>query len=446
MKKVLTILLALAIILVVVACGNNNGGATPAGGSNSGAAPTGGSDGGATPAGGNDSGGSESSGGSGGTGETVAAGDPIKIGLIIPLTGIFQLHGPIDEQTFRLGLEYATQGTNTVLGRPIQVIVEDDASDVGTAVQKARKLIEQDGVIALAGVQTTAICNAVMAVAEEYKIPLMGHMAASNTLTSVDLSRYFFSMAPNNTMKAQVVSNYMFSTFGEGLKIALLLPDYSWGYDIADAFSTLFGDRVTAFDVVYAPLETKDFNPYLQRIVQYEPDVFFFDWSGDTRPNMFLQVHELGIDTSIPCISGWSQEVMDIEIMNNSPEIIGTINYAPSIANTAVSDWYITEYNARYGGWPGNSLIAPSFTSAQVLVKAISEAGSTDADALISAMEGMVIDSLKGTYTIRAEDHIALQKINIAQLVPGPNGEITYKVMAETDPSEYPLPKEIKGR
>ena len=91
------------------------------------------------------------------TEESPFAGKPLKVGLLTDQSGLLAIYGPMQERGFRLGLEYATDGTMEVAGRPIEVIVRDNGSDPEKAVADARELIEAEGVEILVGTVSSPV-------------------------------------------------------------------------------------------------------------------------------------------------------------------------------------------------------------------------------------------------------------------------------------------------
>ncbi len=97
------------------------------------------------------------------------ADTPIRIGMIDPLTGVYAAVA----QNEVIGAKLAVDQINAaggVLGRPLELLVEDSANDVGTGVQKARKLIDRDQVSFLIGDVNSGIAQAIAQVSNEKKI------------------------------------------------------------------------------------------------------------------------------------------------------------------------------------------------------------------------------------------------------------------------------------
>ncbi len=96
-------------------------------------------------------------------------GEPLKIGLMTDLTGALQIYGVELNNGFMLGLEYATDGTMEVAGRPIEVIVRDYANDAELAATQARELLEVEGVEVLAGAPSSLVTQGLVSIAAEYE-------------------------------------------------------------------------------------------------------------------------------------------------------------------------------------------------------------------------------------------------------------------------------------
>jgi branched-chain amino acid transport system substrate-binding protein len=130
--------------------------------------------------------------------ETVAAagpeGAPIKVGVVLPLTGAQQKFGEIQKNSFQMALEEinAAGGVN---GRPVELLIEDDRSKIDIGRSAAEKLILKDQVVALTGGYSSDVTFAVAAVAQHRKVPFLITTGAADEITELG-AEYVFRLNP----------------------------------------------------------------------------------------------------------------------------------------------------------------------------------------------------------------------------------------------------------
>ncbi|RPI93551.1 MAG: amino acid ABC transporter substrate-binding protein, partial [Chloroflexi bacterium] len=110
-------------------------------------------------------------------------GEPLKIGLMADLTAALALYGVELQNGLTLGLEYATDGTMEIAGRPVEIIVRDYANDAELAATQARELIEVEGVEILVGAPSSGVTQGLVDIAAEYGVVLMAGPAADPRIT-----------------------------------------------------------------------------------------------------------------------------------------------------------------------------------------------------------------------------------------------------------------------
>ena len=92
--------------------------------------------------------------------EPAAAGKPLVIGEMTDNSGVLAIYGPLFERGFEIGLDYVTDGTRTIAGRPIEVVLKDTASNTEKGATLAREAIEKDGAEILLGVPSSPVALA----------------------------------------------------------------------------------------------------------------------------------------------------------------------------------------------------------------------------------------------------------------------------------------------
>ena len=237
--------------------------------------------------------------------------EPIKIGFNDPLTGVYAALGKNEQ----IGCEYAIEQMNAkggILGRQVELLVEDSTSgDVGTAVQKGRKLIERDKVSFLLGNVNSAMALALGQVSNELKtfhIVTGGH---TDAVTGTDCHWNVFRVCNTTQMEANAVAGTLIKKAGK--KWYYITPDYAFGHTLQagleKAAAKLGGSKVGG-DVV--PLGTTDFSSYLIKAQAAGPDVIIFLTAGDDAVNSLKQAVQFGLDKRVH-IAGAQQELEVLE-------------------------------------------------------------------------------------------------------------------------------------
>ena len=354
---------------------------------------------------------SESSGGSGdGEGKEQ---ETVKIGVLASLTGALESYGKQTQRGFELGLEYATDGTMEVAGKKIEVVYEDTETKPEVAVQKATKLLEEDEVDFLVGSSSSGDTLAVLPLAEEYEKIMIVEPAVADSITGSEFNPYIFRTARNSSQDAVAGAAAIAK---DGVKIATLAPDYSFGRDGVAAFKEAaekLGSEIVLEE--YADPAATDFTSNIQKIIDSKPDYLFVIWAGANSPwnqiaDMKLQEKGIKISTGAP----------DIAALGTMEPLVGMEGfsvYYHELPDNEINDWLVTEHKKKYDGEVPDLFTPGGMSSAISIVEAIKKTeGDLDPDTLIETMEGMSFETAKGTMTFREEDHQALQTLYAIKL------------------------------
>src|SRR5687768_11172924 len=134
-------------------------------------------------------------------GTAAGAQDTIKIGVTQPLTGAFAASGNYVVQGAKIAEEQINKAGG-VLGKQIQLVVEDNKSNPTEAVGTAEKLIVRDKVPVMMGAWSSTLTLAVMPKLEEYKVPMLVETSSSGKIT-VSGNPYIFRISPTSEMEAK---------------------------------------------------------------------------------------------------------------------------------------------------------------------------------------------------------------------------------------------------
>ena len=352
----------------------------------------------------------------------------IKVGVLASLTGALESYGKQTQKGFELGLEYATNGTMEVAGKKIEVVWEDTETKPEVAVQKATKLLEDDGVDFLVGSSSSGDTLAVLPLAEEYEKIMIVEPAVADSITGSEFNPYIFRTARNSSQDAYAAAA---AIADEGVKIATFAPDYSFGWDGVSAFKAAaekLGAEIVAEE--YADPAATDFTSNLQKIIEAKPDYLFVVWAGANSP--WNQIADLKLQEKGIKISTGAPDIVALQMMGPLVGMEGFSVYYHTLPDNEVNDWLVEEHKARYNGEVPDLFTPGGFSAAVAIVSALEKSGGdADGNTLIPLMEGMSFETPKGTMTFRAEDHQALQTM--------------YSVRLETvDGVDYPVPVLIR--
>ncbi len=344
------------------------------------------------------------------------AAEPVKIGLILPMSGPFASYGKQIEHGVKLYL--ATQG-DTFGGRKVELIIKDDSPGTAGDVSKrlAQELVIKDKVDVLAGFGLTPAAFAVAPLATEAKKPMVVMNAATSSVTAKSpyIVRTSMTLAQNSAPMA------IWAAKNKIKKVFTLVADYGPGHDAETQFKKTFtaaGGEIVGD--VRAPVKNPDFAPYLQKIKDTKPDaVFLFLPPGGETVAFMKGFKDRGLAAAgIQLIATGDLPDEDIleAIGDSALGLVTSFHYSEahkSPENKAYTDAYYKAYPKdrpnfmSVGGYDGMHLIA------EVLKKT---GGSTDADKFIEASKGMKWISPRGAISIDPQTRDIVQTVYIRKV------------------------------
>jgi len=217
---------------------------------------------------------------------------PIKLGFIDPLTGVLSALAVSEVEGARIAVEQINK-SNGVLGRELQLLVEDSANDVGTGVQKARKLIERDQVDAIFADVNSAVAYAVEGVTSEKKIFHIVPGGHTDPITGKDCKWNVFRICNTTAMDAAAITRTLVEKFGK--RFFFITPDYAYGHTLQENFVK----RLLALGGEYQgdmlPINASDFSATLIKAKAYKPNVVLNNMGGLAQINCMKQFTQFGM-------------------------------------------------------------------------------------------------------------------------------------------------------
>jgi branched-chain amino acid transport system substrate-binding protein len=335
------------------------------------------------------------------------AADDLVIGMTNPLTGTYAALG----QNQARGAEFAVAAWNArggVLGRRIVLAAEDDAADPGVAVQKARKLIEQDHAAALIGTVSSATTLSESATANTLGKVFIDMGGAADTMSGKDCNWNSFRTCKTAYMLTHATGS-AFSKFGK--RWYMISPDYAYGHGLAAGYTEVakkLGATIVGRDLT--PLGTADFSSYLSKVRSANPDVLIVNVSGNDFVNCMKQANSFGMLKSM-AVGG---PLIELESLWALPPAArggywGVEWYYASknvTGNRKSAADFISAYKKAHNE-PPTARSVFGYTAADRLLAAIGEAKSVDSVKVARALSGSRFQSplWTGSAHIRPEDH-----------------------------------------
>jgi branched-chain amino acid transport system substrate-binding protein len=384
-------------------------------------------------------------------GGVLAQDEPIKIGLMTDESGVLSLYGFEVDYGFHLGMQYATDGTMEIAGRPVEIIVRDNGTDAEVGASQARQLIEEEGVEILVGTISSGVTVGLQQIALDNDVILMVAAGASSSITGANFNTNTFRVCRNVLQDTMTFANYAAENLGKN--VIQLAADYEFGHDSAAGNEAVYGGLGFNFvsDTVFAPLETTDFTPYIQQILDSDADILLPTWAGDGIVTLYQQFDELGVFDAMTVLGGMnSNDAMAL----SDPSLVGLLGwivYHYTFPENDINDWLVEQYQEQYDDFP-DLFSECAFATAQALVAALeATGGDTLPSALIPELEGLIFEGPKGTYGIRPSDHQALAPMYVVQLATLDSDVFDfYDLIAVADPLDIAppcqLPEDMQDR
>src|SRR6516162_9024133 len=306
---------------------------------------------------------------------------PIKLGMVNPLTGI--LSAPAQSEVE--GAKYAVEEINKkggILGREVQLLVEDSANDVGTGVQKTRKLIDRDNVAVILGDVNSGIAYAMSQVTNSkavFHIVPGGH---TDPITGKDCKWNVFRVCNTTSMEANAVTPELVKKFGK--KWFFVTPDYAYGHTLQEAFVKALTKAGGSYDGDMVPINNTDFSGTLIKAKAYKPNVLLNNMGGLTQINCMKQFTQFGMQKEmalggglfeLESVKGCPPEAQtgwwDMEWWWNQPNVPEVVkfvaDYRATVNKTPTArDWfgYVSMHSVRLAAEKAKSLDGPKLAAA----------------------------------------------------------------------------------
>ena len=347
------------------------------------------------------------------SGRALAQGEPIKVGAIIPFTGI-ETHNGLSMQ---YGLEIGADEINAaggLAGRQVQVFMEDDGGDVGRGVRAAQKLIGETKVDFLNGTLTSSVRTAVFDVTKKTQTLFLNPTYYEGGLCD----HYYFSSGATPNQGIEPMADFAVKNLGKSFYF--IASDYIWGTgSVAAAKPAVEAAGGSVAGEEYVPFGTSDFTASINRIKEAKPDVVFPFVAGQDGITFLKQLSDFGVrDTVKIC----ADSIDELIVPALSPEVAaGIVNascYYMALPNDA-NQAFLKTMREKYGEDALIGSFGMDMYNNMKLVEAAAQGLSEwSKDAVVDGLRKATFDGPSGPMTIDPENQHVVQNAYIATIQP----------------------------
>jgi urea transport system substrate-binding protein len=336
------------------------------------------------------------------------AADPIRIGVISPLTGAWTVYG----KAHIAGIELAVDEINAaggILGRPVELVVGDSKTEPRIVVEQANRLIRQEQVDFLAGTFSSAERNAagpVVAAANRILLYPTFYEGQQQSYYPGVCNQNIFMFGPVPSQQVWPHMEYMMNNFGK--KFFMIGSDYAWPRVTNEVTKTrlaeLGGEVVGE---VYIPFNTPQYESVLRDIRNSGAEIIFHTLTGSDTVNFRKQLAAAGMKDDFIL---WTVDDEEVVTSGLGPEVSGgdyvSFDYFMSIEgdnNTA----FLDKFRAKYGQDAlMNTVGVAMYNAAHMAALALEKSGEVSTEALRAGLRGISFDRApQGTVSIRELDN-----------------------------------------
>lgn len=362
-----------------------------------------------------------------------ASAEDVKVGLLLPFSGVYASLGNDIEAGFALGLEQFGGETDATF----EIVREDTEVKPPVALSKAKKLILQDEVDVITGIVSSGVLGAVRDMVHGAGVPLIVANAGNDAATGEACSPFITRMSFSNGQINRPMGTWMFDQ-GIG-KVYTLAPDYAAGRQMIGAFAETFtaaGGEIVGQD--FTPFrKTQDFGPYLAQAKASGADAVYVFYAGGEAISFVKQYDSFGLKAELPLYgSGFLTSPLYVNAEGPAAKgVITALHYVPTI-DSAANASFVKAFQAETGRIPSEFAVQ-GFDAARALVEA-TKTGVTDRASLANALRQVSFEGPRGQLSIDPATNNLVQPIYVYETVAGENG-LTQKVLAQLPTEADPV-------
>jgi branched-chain amino acid transport system substrate-binding protein len=377
-------------------------------------------------------------------GGSVMAQDTIKIGAVLPLSkAAFAQAGEEQRRGLLMALEEINQAGG-VLGKKVELIIEDDTGEPSVGIAAAEKLLTRDKVVALIGGYSSTITYAQLNAIQRLE-PFVAWVGASSTKVEHEFGpkRWFFHYHPWDYHRQSTVRDFLLTISPRPKTVAVAYEDGIYGTTSRDyvvkylkekGFKIVFDERFKS--------GSSDFTPMLTKIKKANPDIFYWvAYAGDTTL-IIKQAKEIDFNPKLFLSVAINFPQYKDSLGATGDYVAGVDVWIPGMKLPETVKW-MEKFKKAYPGRTPEYWVPLAYTNLMTVVDAIKRAGSTEKERLIAAMEKTDYNSPLGRLTFKKSEEGGLHQAIDEQIITQWQGGVSHVVWPANKATSkliYPTP------
>lgn len=354
------------------------------------------------------------------TTDTSGDTETINIGGIFNVTGAQSSIDAPAQQGFELAAKLinANGGIN---GRLVSVTTYDGQTDQTVCANNAKKLIDNDGVIAIGGLSDSDYAYAAGAVAQDAGIPIVFSGATTPDIPST-VGDCAFLTAFGDNVCAAAAATYLYEDMGARKVYVLTDKAMSYTTNLSDYFTEKFEEL--GGEIVLQDYFTGGDHDFSAQIARYqangEADAMFMSTGPDDASTVIEQYRSAGVTAPMISGDGWDADLWGVAGDLANQDVYCCTHYSAQDTSEVVQN-FISAYNAEYGIDPENAFAALGYDCFMVLAQAIEMCGDdvTSANIRDNLEKISGLQCVTGTISYSAESHVPAKSVVVTQAVDG---------------------------
>jgi len=330
----------------------------------------------------------------------------IKVGFVDTYSGPPSVYTIDVVDGFKMAIQ-AVNAKGGVLGRKIEYTTRDEKFNPATGLAMAKELVMKEKVDILAGTINSSTTLAVSDFAKKEKLPFFCTFAKSEKITGEMGHRYVFGVAENTRMIGKATAFAVAKK--PWTKFWVAGEDYEYGHAVGEAswrYIKAMKPEAQLLGQTWWKVGEADLAPYITPIVQAKPDMLYMATGGSGNLNFLKLAKAMDLMKQMGLFLHTAIELSNLQALGkDGPEgIMGTANYLFYYPETPENKAFVAEFQKMYSRPPKVGALY-GYALAQLIVKGYQKAGKIDKEKLVTAVEGLVVDSPVGKLEMRACDH-----------------------------------------